>query len=46
MAAFKDWMHRHSVVRSTGLLAMVPRIQAENTVIEDAKTLCEKLALA
>ena len=43
-AAFKDWMNRHGVARSTILLGMEPRIQAEYTVVDDAKTLCEKLA--
>jgi hypothetical protein len=45
-AAFKDWMNRHGVTRSTILLGMEPRIQAEYTVIDDAKTLWEKLASA
>jgi len=44
--AFKDWMNRHGVARSTVLLGMEPRIQAEYTVVEDAKTLWEKLASA
>jgi hypothetical protein len=42
--AFKDWMNRHGVATSTILLDMEPRIQAEYTVIDDAKTLWEKLA--
>ena len=45
-AAFKDWMNRHGVARSTILLGMEPRIQAEYTVVDDAKTLWEKLASA
>jgi len=45
-AAFKDWMNRHVVARSTILLGMEPRIQAEYTVVDDAKTLWEKLASA
>jgi hypothetical protein len=45
-AAFKDWMNRYGVARSTILLGMEPRIQAEYTVVEDAKTLWEKLASA
>jgi hypothetical protein len=44
--AFKDWMTRHGVAQSTILLAMEPRIQAEYTVVDDAKTLWEKLASA
>jgi len=45
-AAFKDWMNRHGVARLTILVGMEPRIQAENMVIDDAKTLWEKLASA
>jgi len=45
-AAFKDWMNRHGVARSTILHGMEPRIQAEYTVVDDAKTLWEKLASA
>jgi len=45
-AAFKDWMNRHGVARSTILLSMEPRIQAEYTVVNDVKTLWEKLASA
>jgi len=45
-AAFKDWMNRHGVAWSTILLGMEPRIQAEYTVVDDAKTLWEKLASA
>ena len=45
-AAFKDWMNRHGVARSTILLGMEPRIQAEYTVVDDAKTLWQKLASA
>jgi len=45
-AAFKDWMNCHGVARSTIVLGMEPRIQAEYTVVDDAKTLWEKLASA
>jgi len=45
-AAFKDWMNRHGVARSTIVLGMEPGIQAEYTVVDDAKTLWEKLAAA
>jgi len=45
-AALKDWMNRHGVARLTILLSMEPRIQVEHTVIDDAKTLWEKLASA
>jgi hypothetical protein len=45
-AAFKDWMNRHGVARSTILLSMEPRIQAEYTVVDDVKTLWENLASA
>jgi len=45
-AAFKDWMNRHHVARSTILLGMEPRIQAEYTVVDDAKMPWEKLASA
>ena len=45
-AAFKDWMNRHGVAKSTILLGMEPRIQAEYTVVDDAETLWEKLASA
>jgi hypothetical protein len=45
-ATFKDRMNRHGVARSTFLLGMRPRIQAENTVVDDAMTLWEKLAAA
>jgi len=45
-AGFKDWMNRHGVARSTILLGMEPRIQAEYTVVDDGKTLWEKLASA
>jgi len=45
-AAFKDWMNRHGVARSTILLGVEPSIQAEYTVVDDAKTLWEKLASA
>jgi len=45
-AAFEDWMNRHGVARSTILLGMEPRIPAEYAVVDDAKTLWEKLASA
>jgi len=45
-ASFKDWMNRHGVARSTILLGMEPRIEAEYTVVEDAKTLWEMLESA
>jgi hypothetical protein len=45
-AAFKDWMNRHGVARLTIRLGTVPRIQAEYMVVNDAKTLWEKLASA
>ena len=37
-AAFKDWMNRHGVARSTIVLGMEPRILAEYMVVDDAKT--------
>jgi len=43
---FKDWMNRHGVARSTILLGMEPRIQAEYIIVKDVKTLWEQLALA
>ena len=45
-AAFKDWMNHHGVARSTILLSMEPRIQADYMVLNNAKTLWEKLASA
>jgi len=45
-AAFKDWLNRHGVARSTLLLGMKPRIQAEYMVVHDVKTLWENLASA
>jgi len=45
-AAFKGWMNRHCVARSTILQGMEPRIRAEYMVVDDEKTLCEKLASA
>jgi len=45
-AAFRDWMDIVGVARSTILLGMEAKIQAEYTVIEDVKTLCEMLASA
>jgi hypothetical protein len=38
-AAFKDWMTRHGVTRSTILLGMEPSIRAEYMVVDDAKTM-------
>ena len=38
-AAFNDWMNCCGVARSTILLAMEPRIQAEYTFVNDAKML-------
>jgi len=43
-ATFIDLMNRHGVARSSILLRMELRIQAEYTVVEDAKNLWEKLA--
>jgi len=45
-AASKDWMNHHGVARWTILLGREPRIQAEYTVVDDVKTLCQKLASA
>jgi hypothetical protein len=45
-ATFKDWMNRHGIARSTILLGMAPRIQAEYTVVDDAKTVWEKVTSA
>jgi len=45
-AAFKDSMNCHGVARLPILLSMELRIKAEYTVVEDAKTLWEKLASA
>jgi hypothetical protein len=45
-AACKDLMNRHCVARSTILLGIERRIQPEYTVVDDAMTLCEKLASA
>jgi len=45
-AAVKDWMNHHAVARSTILLGMEPRIQAEYMVVDDAKTLWEKFQSA
>jgi hypothetical protein len=42
-AAFKDWMNCDGVARSTIMLGMEPRIQAKYTVVDDVKTLREKL---
>jgi hypothetical protein len=43
-AAFKAWMSRDGVARSTILLGMEPRIQAVYLVVEDVKMLGEKFA--
>jgi hypothetical protein len=43
-AAVNDWMNRHDVARLTILIGTKPTIQVEYTVIDDAKTLWEKLA--
>jgi len=45
-AALKSWMNCHGVARSTILLGMEPSIEAEYMVIDDVKTLWEKLASA
>jgi hypothetical protein len=45
-AAFKDWMNRHGVTRLTILLSVEPRIPAEYTVVDHAKTRWEHLASA
>jgi len=45
-APFKDWMNGHDVARSTILLDMELRIQAEYMVVDDVKTHWEKLASA
>jgi hypothetical protein len=45
-AAFKHWINRHGVARSTILLGMEPRIQAEYMVVDDAKMLWDTLASA
>jgi len=43
-AAFKEWMNHHGIARSTMLLGMEPRIEAEHTVVDDGQTLWQKLA--
>jgi hypothetical protein len=45
-ATFKDWMNLHGVARSTILLSIEGRIQAEYTVVDNANTYWEKLASA
>ena len=45
-ATFRDWINCHGVATSTSLLGMEPRIQAEYMVVDDSKTLWEKLASA
>jgi len=42
--AFKDWINRNGVARSTILLGMEPRTQTEFTVVHDTKTLSDTLA--
>jgi hypothetical protein len=44
--AFKDWMNRNDIARSTILLGMELWIHADYPVVYDAKTLWEKLASA
>jgi len=46
MAAFKGGLNSHGVARSTILFGMEPRIHAEYTVVDDAKTPWEMLASA
>jgi len=45
-ATFNDWMNSHGVARSTILLRIKQRIQAEYTVVDNQKMLREKLASA
>jgi hypothetical protein len=45
-AAFEVWINRHGIARSTIILGMEPGIQAEYMVVDDLKTLWEKLASA
>jgi len=45
-AVFNDWMNSHCDARSSILLGMEQRIQAEYMVVDDAKTLWENLASA
>jgi hypothetical protein len=45
-AAFIDWINRHGVARSTILLGMEPKIQAEHALVDDAKTHWEKRSSA
>jgi hypothetical protein len=45
-AAFKDLMNRHGVARSTILLGIERRIEVKYTVVDDVKTLWEKLPSA
>jgi hypothetical protein len=40
-APFKDWTNRHGIARSTNLLRMGPKIEAEYPVVDDVKTLWE-----
>jgi hypothetical protein len=45
-AAFKDWMNRHGVARSSIMLGMEQRIEWEYMVVIDVKTFWEKLTSA
>jgi hypothetical protein len=45
-AAFNDWIHCHGAFRLSIPLSMEPKIQVEYTVVDNAKTLWEKLASA
>jgi hypothetical protein len=45
-AAFKDWISRHGVARSSILPVMELRINVEYTVVDDSKTLWKKLTSA
>jgi hypothetical protein len=45
-AAFTDLMNRHGVARSTILLGIKPRIEVKYTVVDDVKTLWDKLSSA
>jgi len=44
MAVFKDCINRNGVARSTMRLGKEPRIHSQYTVVDNAKTLWEKLA--
>ena len=45
-AAFKGWINHHGVARTTILLGMKLRIEAEYMVVDDAKTLWGTVASA